>query len=79
MEYNPDINQKSCRDEWCVIAYNGNYYPNLAAYALEMNWLVASGAIIADMVSTVFQFYSQLYTLRELNLMELLKILSLKI
>jgi len=53
MEYNPDINQNSCRDEWCVVAYNGNYYPNLVAYALEMNWLVASGAVIAEMVSSL--------------------------
>ena len=54
MEYNPDINQKSARSEWCVIAYNGNYHPNLAAYALEINWLVASGPIIADMVGMMF-------------------------
>ena len=50
MEYNPDVNQKSGRPEWCVIAYNGNYHPDLAAYALEINWLVASGPIIAEMV-----------------------------
>ncbi|XP_057295818.1 GATOR complex protein DEPDC5-like isoform X1 [Hydractinia symbiolongicarpus] len=50
MEYNLDADSKSARSEWCVISYHGNYHPNKCAYAIEMDWMVATGSIIAELV-----------------------------
>lgn len=52
MEYNLDADSKSARSEWCVISYHGNYHPNKCAYAIEMDWMVATGSIIAELVRT---------------------------
>ena len=51
MEYNLDANEKSYRSEWCTIDYHGNYHPYNVAYAIELNWMVATGCIIADLVT----------------------------
>jgi len=52
MEYNLDAHQKSRtrRSEWCNIVYHGHYYPFQCAYMIELDWMVATGSIIADLV-----------------------------
>ena len=50
MEYNLEADQKSNRPEWCTLFYHGNYFPNRTAYAVELNWMVATCSIIADLV-----------------------------
>ncbi|XP_065647417.1 GATOR1 complex protein DEPDC5 isoform X3 [Hydra vulgaris] len=47
MEYNLDGNERS---EWCTIDYHGDYHPYNIAYAIELNWMVATGCIIAELV-----------------------------
>ena len=54
MEYNLEADQKSNRSEWCTLFYHGNYYPNKCAYSVELNWMVATCSIIADLVNDVF-------------------------
>ena len=54
MEYNLDTTQKRHRSEWCNIVYHGNYYPFKCAYMIELDWIVSSGSVIAELVSLDF-------------------------
>ena len=46
------INQKSEREEWGTAKYHGNYNPT-AAFEMELQFLVATGAIVGDLVSAL--------------------------
>lgn len=56
MEYNLDPEVKKSqraqtdRSEWCAICYHGNYFPHKCAYAIELNWMVATGCVINELV-----------------------------
>ena len=42
-------NQKTEREEWGTAKYHGNYNPT-AAFELELQYLVATGAVVGDLV-----------------------------
>ena len=42
-------NQKTEREEWGTAKYHGNYNPT-AAFELELQFLVATGAVVGDLV-----------------------------
>ena len=45
-----DSNQKSDRSEWATARYHA-YYSPMSAFELEVQWLVATGSILGDLVS----------------------------
>ncbi|XP_077995219.1 GATOR1 complex protein DEPDC5-like [Glandiceps talaboti] len=49
--YDVDINNKSDRVEWCHIRYHKTYRTD-SAFELEVQWLVATGCLIMDMVQS---------------------------
>ncbi|XP_070572864.1 GATOR1 complex protein DEPDC5-like isoform X2 [Ptychodera flava] len=46
-----DINNKSNRVEWCHVCYYGMYKTD-SAFQLEVQWLVATGCLVMDMVQS---------------------------
>ncbi len=49
-----DANNVSDRDEWGTARYHSNYDP-CAAFELEIQWLVATGAILGQLVCTLLK------------------------
>ena len=64
-----DANNVSDRDEWGTARYHSNYNP-CAAFELEIQWLVATGAILGQLVCILLKILDLLVCI-------LLKILDL--
>ena len=48
-----DGNNKSDRPEWASARYHAYYSPN-AAFELQLQWMVATGPILQDLVNEMF-------------------------
>ena len=48
VDVNP--NKKSERQEWATACYNA-YYSPLCVFELQIQWMVATGSLLGDMVS----------------------------
>ncbi|XP_056008596.1 GATOR complex protein DEPDC5-like isoform X2 [Ostrea edulis] len=46
-----DVNNRSDRPEWASARYHAYYSPN-AAFELQIQWMVATGSILGDLVTT---------------------------
>ena len=47
LDYNPD----HMEEEWGSACYHGYYHPN-TAFSMELQWLVATGYVLAALVSS---------------------------
>ena len=51
-------NQKTEREEWGTAKYHGNYNPT-AAFELELQYLVATGAVVGDLVRSSDDWFTE--------------------
>ena len=51
VELNPDPQMRSDRLEWCFARYDHTYHPH-SAFQFELQWMVATVALLHQLVST---------------------------